>query len=67
MSVILWAPIVINIGTLGLTGLAILLTKHKIVELHMTLNSRLDQLIELSRLKGQEEGRVAEVERKKDA
>ena len=67
MNALAWAPIIINMGTLLVAGVGVIGARRKIMELHMTLNSRLDQLMELSRLKGMEQGRVAEVERVKDA
>lgn len=67
MSAILWAPIVINMATLLIAAVGVMGARKKIIDLHLTLNSRLDQLVELSRLKGMEQGRVAEIERSKDA
>ena len=67
MNALAWAPILINMGTLLVAVVGVIGARAKIMELHMTLNSRLDQLMELSRLKGMEQGRVAEVERVKDA
>jgi len=67
VSAILWAPIVINMATLLIAAVGVMGARKKIIDLHLTLNSRLDQLVELSRLKGMEQGRVAEIERSKDA
>ena len=54
-------------ATLLIAAVGVMGARKKIIDLHLTLNSRLDQLVELSRLKGMEQGRVAEIERSKDA